>query len=295
MEVRTVVYIRAKKTKTDAYLYLVKSVWDKERNTSKQEIIKYLGKASEVSREDIPVDHRDDPKIIAVLTQYNPKNLKMRDSMIRKSRQILFQSLLEGDIERSECVYSDYAKTTSAGDFFEKILRPVMYMIGDGWKAGKISIASEHVASNTAQTLIRSIFRRTPERSAKAKVLICVPAGEEHHLGCDMLEVLFSIKGFKVFNMKTPVPTRSILDFIGDNRPDCVLVSVTLEENLVASQRMVKKIRMQYDMPIFVGGYAVQSGKIPAFQAEVIRDIDLEYILKKIQVGRAAQSMRQTK
>ena len=48
------VYIRAKKVKSDQYLYLVKSVWDSKKSTSKQEIVKYLGKASEVVKDDIP-------------------------------------------------------------------------------------------------------------------------------------------------------------------------------------------------------------------------------------------------
>jgi len=61
------VYIRAKKVKGDQYLYLVKSVWDSKKSTSKQEIVKYLGKASEVIKDDIPVEYQDDPKILSVL------------------------------------------------------------------------------------------------------------------------------------------------------------------------------------------------------------------------------------
>ena len=49
------VYIRTKKVKSDQYLYLVKSIWDSKKYTSKQEIVKYLGKASEVVNDDIPV------------------------------------------------------------------------------------------------------------------------------------------------------------------------------------------------------------------------------------------------
>jgi len=48
------VYIRAKKVKSDQYLYLVKSIWDSKKSTSKQEIVKYLGKATEVVKDDIP-------------------------------------------------------------------------------------------------------------------------------------------------------------------------------------------------------------------------------------------------
>ncbi|MBT3685501.1 MAG: histidine kinase, partial [Nitrosopumilus sp.] len=46
------VYIRFKKVKSEQYLYLVKSVWDSKKKTSKQEIIKYLGKASLVVKDD---------------------------------------------------------------------------------------------------------------------------------------------------------------------------------------------------------------------------------------------------
>ena len=50
------VYIRFKKVKSEQYLYLVKSVWDSKKKTSKQEIIKYLGKASLVVKDDIPIE-----------------------------------------------------------------------------------------------------------------------------------------------------------------------------------------------------------------------------------------------
>ena len=60
-------YIRAKKIKSEGYLYLVKSVWDSEKNTSKLEIIKYLGKASQVVRDDLPDEYKNDPKILSVL------------------------------------------------------------------------------------------------------------------------------------------------------------------------------------------------------------------------------------
>ena len=48
------VYIRSKKVKGIDYAYLVKSVWDKRKNTSSQQTIKYLGKASDIKFNDIP-------------------------------------------------------------------------------------------------------------------------------------------------------------------------------------------------------------------------------------------------
>ncbi|HET9009680.1 MAG TPA: cobalamin-dependent protein [Nitrosarchaeum sp.] len=274
------VYIRAKKVKSDNYLYLVKSVWDSKKNTSKQEIVKYLGKASEVIKEDIPVEYRNEPKILSVLASHNPKDISKREESTKKSKQILYKKLIDGDIQSSIKIYEEYIKIFSPGDFFDKILRPVMYKIGEDWANNTISIATEHVASNVAQTLVKIIMDKVTGNANKKKILICVPLGEEHHLGCDVLETYLSIKGFKVYNMSTSIPTESILSFIEYNNPDIVLISITLEDNISAGQRLVKKIKEQYDIPILVGGIAFQEEKIHKFDAKVIHDVNLDEIPK---------------
>jgi len=276
------VYIRAKKVKSDNYLYLVKSVWNSKKNTSKQEIVKYLGKASEVIKDDIPVDYRNDPKILAVLASHNPKDITKREESTKKSKQELYKKLTEGDIQSSVKIYEEYMKIFDPSEFFDKILRPVMYKIGEDWADNKISIATEHVASNVAQTLVKIIMDKVSGSANKKKILVCVPLGEEHHLGCDVLETYLSIKGFKVYNIGTSIPTESILSFIEYNKPDIVMVSITLGDNISAGQRLVKKIKEQYGIPILVGGFAFQSEKTHKFNAKVIPDVSLDEIPKII-------------
>ena len=77
------VYIRAKKVKSDEYLYLVKSIWDSKKKTSKQEIVKYLGKASEVVKDDIPEEYRNDAKVLSVLHRIILKILKKEKNLQR--------------------------------------------------------------------------------------------------------------------------------------------------------------------------------------------------------------------
>ena len=274
------VYIRSKKVKSDQYLYLVKSVWDSKKSTSKQEIVKYLGKASEVVKDDIPVDYRNDPKVLSVLASFNPKDIKKREEATNKSKQQLYKKLTDGDIEGCVKIYEEYTKIFNASDFFDRILKPVMYKIGDDWATNKISIATEHVASNIAQTLVKIIMDQVSGTGKKKKILICVPQGEEHHLGCDVLETYLSIKGFKIYNMGVSAPTESILSFIDNNKPEVVLVSITLEDNLAAGQRLVRKIKDHKNIPILIGGFAFQREKIPKFDGKIIGDIGLEEIPK---------------
>ena len=276
------VYIRSKKVKSDQYLYLVKSVWDSKKSTSKQEIVKYLGKASEVVKDDIPIDYRNDPKVLSVLASYNPKDIKKREDATKKTKQQIYKKLTDGNIEECVKIYEEYNKIFNTSDFFDKILKPVMYRIGEEWADHKISIATEHVASNIAQTLVKIIMDRVSGAGNKKKILICVPLGEEHHLGCDVLETYLTIKGFKVYNMGTSMPTESILSFIDNNKPEAVLISITLEDNLAAGQRLTRKIREYTNIPVLIGGYALQAEKIPKFDAQIIPDSSLEEILKML-------------
>jgi MerR family transcriptional regulator, light-induced transcriptional regulator len=276
------VYIRAKKVKSDQYLYLVKSVWDSNKKTSKQEIVKYLGKASEVVKDDIPVEYRNNPKVLSVLASYNPKDIKKREESTKKSKQQLYKKLTEGNIEDCVKIYQEYTKIFNPADFFDKILKQVMYDVGEDWANNKISIATEHVASNVAQTLVKIIMDSVSGSANKKKILLCVPVGEEHHLGCDVLETYLSIKGFKIYNMGTSLPTESIISFIDNNKPDIVFVSITLPDNISAGQRLVRKINHECNIPILIGGYAMQSEKIPKFDGKIISESNLEELPKII-------------
>lgn len=80
------VYIRSKKVKGIDYAYLVKSVWDKTNNTSTQHTVKYLGKAPAITAEDIPMEHRQDPKILAFIASYN-KNRHEKETMITRMQR----------------------------------------------------------------------------------------------------------------------------------------------------------------------------------------------------------------
>jgi methanogenic corrinoid protein MtbC1 len=280
ISITLVVYIRAKKVKSDQYLYLVKSVWDSKRSTSKQEIVKYLGKASEVIKDDIPLEFRNDAKILSVLASYNPKDIQKREDATKKSKQQLFKKLTDGNIEGCIKIYKSYVEIFNIEDFFDKILRPVMAKIGKNWETGKLTIATEHVASNIAQTLVKIIMEQSSGSGNKKKIMICVPVGEEHHIGCDVLETYLTIKGFKVFNMGTSIPTESIIEFINMKKPDIVLISITIQDNILAGQRLAKKIREQSKIPILVGGYAIQIKNTPKFEGNVIGDTNLEDIPK---------------
>ncbi len=265
------VYLRKKKVKGTDYLYLVRSVWNKQKKTSKQVTVKYLGESTSVTRDDIPTEFRNDPKINSFLLQNTSKDRQRRESLLAKLQIQLFSSMIEGDLKESIHLYQSFIVNSNIEQFYEKILNPMMSKVGSMWADGRLSIATEHVASNTAQSLIKIISEKHKKNNLdKGKVILTTPVGEEHCLSCNMLESFLLSKGFTTFNLSPSTPANSLVEFIKTIHPTAILVSVTLQDNIKPAQRLVKKITdSTKKLDVFVGGQAFDNNR-SKFDAIVI-------------------------
>jgi MerR family transcriptional regulator, light-induced transcriptional regulator len=257
------VYIRNKKVKGIDYAYLVQSVWDPKRNISRQHTIKYLGKASQITIDDIPEEYRDDTKILAFVSAFSSYH-EERKELISKIQQEIFVLLNKCNVKGLVDIYEKYSRLFGLSDFYDKLLKPVMYRIGDLWQKGQLDVATEHASTNTAISLIKIINERiiartrSQEYSSKYKAVICTPDGELHGLACNMIESLLLNNGFKVYNISTSIPTDEGTKYIHDVRPDIVFISVTLSENIRSAERLIQQIQTKYNnkLPVVVGGSA---------------------------------------
>ena len=264
-------------------MYLVKSTWDKIHKTSRQETIKYLGAINNVTQEDIPEEYRNDPKIQTFLLENTPKDREKRERIIEKLQLQIFTSLTEGDLDGAKKIYQAFLRDNSLDQFYEKILNPVMDRIGTMWSNGILSVATEHVSSNIAHSLVKIIAEEKKGRSLHGKVILTTPVGEEHNLGCSVMESFLLTKGFTTFNLSPSTPAESVLNFMKSVTPDAIIISITLPDSIPSGQRLTKKIRGIYKrIPIFVGGQAFKNGSKSKFDASVIENNDALGQLPKI-------------
>ena len=261
------VYIRNKKVKGIDYAYLVQSVWDHKRNMSLQHTIKYLGNASQITIDDIPEEYRSDTKILAFISAFSTHQ-EERKELISKIQEEMFALLNDCNINGLVNIYKKYSRLFGLTDFYDKLLKPAMYRIGDLWQKGQLDVATEHASTNTAIGLIKIINERiitgkTKESSSQYKAVICTPDGELHGLACNMIESLLLKKGFKVYNISTSLPADYIIDYVRDLQPDIIFISITLVENIRSAERLIQQIHAKYNnkLPVVVGGSAYKKVK----------------------------------
>jgi methanogenic corrinoid protein MtbC1 len=258
------VYIRNKQVKGINYAYLVQSIWDSKRNMSRQQTIKYLGNASRITIEDIPEEYRGDSKILAFISAFSTYQEKNR-ILISKIQEEMFTLLIDCNIGELVDLYEKCSRLFGLAEFYEKLLKPVMYRIGEKWEQKKLDVATEHASTNTAIGLIKVINERIISRvrmrgiPSQNTAVICTPDGEQHGLACNMIESLLLSKGFKVYNISTSIPTEYIIDFMRDLQPDIIFISITLAENIKPAERLIYRIHQRYNnrLPVVVGGSAL--------------------------------------
>ena len=257
------VYIRIKKIKNIDYAYLVESKWNKEKHTSQQIIKQYLGPVSHININKIPEDYRNESTILKFLSSHNldfSQSIKYNESL----QEQLYKKLKNYAINDLIKLYNEYTKTNYLLlDFYEKLLIPVLYKIGNQWENGEIDVPTEHVCSNAVNNLIDLINQKNTKQVFKSyeytkSIVLCTPEGELHSIGCKIIESLLLEKGYEVYNITSSLPTNSIKSYLNNIKFGLLLISVTLEENLDSVIKFVKEIRNSCNIPIIVGGHAIK-------------------------------------
>jgi MerR family transcriptional regulator, light-induced transcriptional regulator len=275
------VYIRIKKVKNINYAYLVESKWNKEKQTSQQVTRQYLGPLSQININKIPEEYRSESTILKFLSSHG-----LDFSNSAKVNKLLQTKLLDKakiyEINDLVQIYNEYTKSVySLLDFYEKLLIPVLYKIGDQWANGEIDVATEHVCSNAINNLIDVINQKNTKKISKSygnsrSIILCTPEGELHSIGCKIIESLLLEKGYEVYNLTSPLPTNSIESYLYNTNPHLVLVSITLQENINSSIRLVQEIRKSLDIPILLGGNAIKF--VSKSQLKILEKYDKVYL-----------------
>ena len=260
------VFIRDKKVKGHLYAYLVKNTWDNSNSKVKQEIVKYLGRSSKVTIKDIPKEFHEDPNIVAFVAAHS-SDVKKTEEMEFSMRERMLDLLINYDIEALFKTFEKYSRILGMVKFYERLLTPVMYKVGELWSKGTLDIATEHICSNAAHTLVKIINEKVSKQKQPStevkKILLCTPEGEMHSLGCMVIESVLISKGYSVFNIAPSVPSTSVVTFANRLEPDLIIISITLTEYFHAATRLINNILSTKSdhPPILLGGAGISSVK----------------------------------
>ena len=140
-------------------------------------------------------------------------------------------ALLEGDEVAAEIVIREAMDAKlSMAKIDDEIIAPALWLIGDLWERGEISIADEHLATEISLRVLalEREARRVAKARAQHRVLLASPAGELHVVALRMTSDLLREAGFDVVMLGADVPPRARAAAATRHRPDVICLSSTM-------------------------------------------------------------------
>jgi methanogenic corrinoid protein MtbC1 len=149
-------------------------------------------------------------------------------------RKVLYKNLIKSDEPGSTQAFEQTAASLTILELFEKVIIPILVMIGDDWYNGRILIATEHFASNFIQAKLMAIFQRLPLKRGSKRILVGGAPGEMHELGALMLAILLRQAGFQVEYLGPDLPLDDLVEYAAQEKPDMIILAASTTD--VASE-----------------------------------------------------------
>lgn len=174
-----------------------------------------------------------------------------------------FAALVEGNRQQCRAIFEAWlAEGIDVRVLYQERIQRALYRIGELWEQGRVSVATEHLASAIAEGLLNLV---TPQLLAMPKngmsVVVSCTANEYHQIGARMVADLFEMNGWRSYFLGANVPVADVIALIRTKQPDLIALSLAIYFNLGTLLGALRLIRENFAaIPVLVGGHAFDEG-----------------------------------
>ncbi|HSF04675.1 MAG TPA: cobalamin-dependent protein [Methylomirabilota bacterium] len=182
-----------------------------------------------------------------------------RDELHRR----YLEALVGGDSGRANAIV-EQARTQgwSVEQIYLHVLAPAQAEIGARWRARRLSVADEHLATEiTLEQMDRLRERIAPKPVPGRHAVVACVEGEGHAIGARMLADFLLIDGWAVDYLGANTPTADLVELVARRDPDLVALSVTQPEHLPAVAAAATALRRLSPPPRVIAGGAALQGR----------------------------------
>lgn len=147
-----------------------------------------------------------------------------------------------------------------AASMFTRVVQPALDQVGDGWAAGELTVAHEHVATGITKRALAAVFPLIIEHAPRhgPRVVLAGVSGQLHSIGLRMISDTLEAAGFDVLYLGPDTPAAEVANAVRAHRPALVGLSVTMPSDLAALQQAIAAVaEIDPTVPVMIGGRGV--------------------------------------
>merc|ERR1711879_1110685 len=138
-------------------------------------------------------------------------------------------AILKPDLTKALSLSNEFIKSDAdIKIFFESVILPSLYSVGNKWENCEISVSQEHTATSICQKIMSEYYPRIIKYiNKKQKVLVTMSPGEFHQVGGRMLADIIELEGYDVIFLNSDSSSKEKLNAIELENIDYVVISTT--------------------------------------------------------------------
>ncbi|MCE9616285.1 MAG: dihydropteroate synthase [Lentisphaerae bacterium] len=178
----------------------------------------------------------------------------------RRPEQIMFDLIVDGDKDGFEDTLSILLQRRSALAIINDILVPAMRHVGELFGRGDILLP---FVLKSAEVMKLSVTYLEPhmekvEAAHVTKILLATVQGDVHDIGKNLVDIILSNNGYKVYNIGIKMPAETIIEKARELKVDLVgLSGLLVKSAIVMKESMPLYQEAGLGVPILLGGAAL--------------------------------------
>jgi len=171
----------------------------------------------------------------------------------------LAEKVVAGDKEGLEDLLTILLSRRPAASIINQLLVPAMRKVGELFGRGEMLLPfvlqSAEVMKRSVDTL--APFMEKAEREEGRRILLATVAGDVHDIGKNLVDIILSNNGYRVFNLGIKVPAETIIEKARELGVDAIgLSGLLVKSALVMRENLPQFAAAGLRVPVLLGGAA---------------------------------------
>jgi len=178
----------------------------------------------------------------------------------RPAELALADRIIAGSKEGLEDLLSILMRRMPPVEIINRILIPAMRMVGDLFGRGELLLP---FVLQSAEAMKRAVSLLEPHMPAvqeghATKILLATVQGDVHDIGKNLVDIILTNNGYKVFNLGIKVPAEVIIEKARELKPHVIGLSGLLVKSALVMKESMRQYReAKLGAPILLGGAAL--------------------------------------
>ena len=174
--------------------------------------------------------------------------------------EVLKNRIVDGDKKGLEDDLADAMKTHAPLAIINDILLAGMKVVGVLFGSGKMQLPFVLQSAETMKKAVAYLeqFMEKKDGQEKGKIILATVKGDVHDIGKNLVDIILTNNGFKVYNLGIKQPIDAILAAIEENKPDAVgLSGLLVKSTLIMRENLTDLANRGIKLPVLLGGAAL--------------------------------------